>query len=229
MKSKDISITLYFICCFLVIIASVTHDENLMLISKPIIFPAIFFFYLNKTRKINFLFSFALFCFWICDIIILLGFEEKQTKYILSPVFIGYLILLWFAIRDIVKVKLNFIDTLTSVIVLALLIFVFYSLLDMIAPTESKLLIPLIFVGAMLIITATIATYNYVAKNTTSNFYFCIICTCFLISNIFYILCTFIYKTPVFDYISISAQMFSYFFMVKYILNRKNKIKPKIV
>ena len=66
MKDRNPSLILYIAATILVLVAKVFDDEVLMLITKPMVVPAIYYYYLQtKTRDVNVVFSVAVWLFFI--------------------------------------------------------------------------------------------------------------------------------------------------------------------
>ena len=93
MKTSRVALIIYFICCFLAVVADVLRNETLNLISLPFIIPAISFYYLVETKSKNYLLLLFLLCCFIGDSIGLMNFDN-EVYYILVPFFIANLVLL---------------------------------------------------------------------------------------------------------------------------------------
>ena len=112
MRTKQIALILYVMCCLLAIFAAITDNDMLMLLSKPAIIPAILYYYLtSKTTKVNWILFSVLMLNFIGDTIVLLKpayntnyknivlLEIKnQTLIIMIPYFFSYLLLFCFVL-----------------------------------------------------------------------------------------------------------------------------------
>lgn len=220
MKIKTIALYVYFIACITAIVGIIGDFELLTLVAKPVIIPAIYFYYLAIVRKPNLIFTSFLIINFIGDSIVILNLEDPL--FIMIPFFIGYLILLKFVIQDVVTEKLNLTNVGYAIILMAFLMFVLSLLIDIPNDNGFDLALPIIIFGIVLAILVSLATYNYLTDKTISGYYLLIACGCSLISDVFYILYNLHFKIPVLDYINISMQFLSYYLFVKYMLARKN-------
>ena len=225
MKTRMIAFYLYFIACIVTMISIMAEWETMILISKPVIIPTIYFYYLTKTKSPNLLFSIIILLNFIGDSIVLLRLDN--TLYLMIPYFFAYLLMLRFVIKDISGIKHNPTNVLLSVGVMALLAVIVWIVLDIQSEDGMSLLPPMIVYGIVLCALVTLAAYNYFADGSISSFYMLMACACAWGSDIFYVIYNLHFHIPVLNYINSSLQYITYFFLVKYMIARKRPISAK--
>ena len=93
MVKVNSALILYFTAFVLYMIAVIIGSDNLELFSKPIIIPSIYYFYYISVRgKINYLFSFSVWSFFIGEILHLISRDDFNISgliFLLIPYFIN--------------------------------------------------------------------------------------------------------------------------------------------
>lgn len=223
MKTKAIAYYLYFIACFTALFAIIIDNELLLLFSKPMIIPAIYFYYLTKTKKANFPFTIVMMLSFIGDTIILL--KIKDPLFIMVPYYLSYLILIGFIVSDISRTKAVLGNVLLSLLVLLGHALMLYLVLDLQTMDGRKFILPFSIYGITLSLMVTLSVYNYLSDRSISGFYLLIGCGCCLVSDVFYVMYNEHFHIPILSYINSAMQFFTYIFLVKYILKRKTVAK----
>jgi|SRR6218665_1924776 len=226
MKIKTIALNVYFIACIAAVMGVICNFELLTLVSKPVIIPAIYFYYLAIVRKPSLVFTFFLITNFIGDAIVILGLGDPL--FIMVPFFMGYLLLLKFVVEDAIREEVSLANLGYAAVLMGFLMFVLSLLIDIQNDNGFNLVLPIIFFGVVLGILVSIATYNYLTYKTISGYYLLIACGCSLISDVFYILYNLHFHILVLDYINVAMQFLSYYFFVKYMLGRKTSVIAKI-
>lgn len=222
MRTWKVALGLYFIASLLATLAAIFDCDTLKLLSIPTVIPAIFFYYFSVKRqqqRDRYLLAILLLNF-IGDTIVLL--EVRQTEIIMIPYFISNMLLLRFAILDVQKIRFNKQGLLLSVGIFTFLMYTMYELIALFIDSNRELLYPVVVYGLVLGLFGTLAGYCYYAKNSTTSFYMAIAALMCVVSDVFYIMFSLIFHFPSFNYFEFSVQMFSYFFIVKYAILRKN-------
>ena len=219
MKTKAIAYYLYFIACFTALFAIIIDNELLLLFSKPTIIPAIYFYYLTKTKKANFPFTIVMMLNFIGDTIMLL--KIKDPLFIMMPYYLSYLILIGFIVSDISRTKVVLNNVLLSLLVLFGHALMLYMVLDLQTMDGKKFILPFSIYGITLSLMVTLSVYNYLSDRSISGFYLLIGCGCCLVSDVFYVMYNEHFHIPILSYINSAMQFFTYIFLVKYMLKRK--------
>ena len=223
MRTSKVALMLYMVCSILAVTATIIGNETVVLLSKPAVIPAIFFYYLSvkRKRKVDLYFILVLALSFAGDTIALLKLEN-ETEILMIPFFLSYVLLLKFAIEDVRKMKFNISGVLLSVFVFLFLMYILYSLIELFSDTYADLVVPVIIYGVVLGIFVSTAVYCFYSKNSSFTFYLAMAALLSVVSDVFYIMFSLIFHFPSFNYFELTVQLFSYFFIVKYFVLRKN-------
>lgn len=223
MKNIKPAIVLYIIAISITILASYFNNDLLLLIVKPIIIPAIFFYYLQLEKfKVNWLFTAALLSDFITDMIVL--FQIGDAIYtILFLNTIAYLILGYFVISDLSLRNLG--NEKIFYIVLAFVgnYLILYFVLDLIEVSNTILFYAYLIYGLILTTLSSFVGINFFSKNNLKYTYASIMCGCFVLSDAFYALFNYYIKLDAFSILNMITQFASYYYMVKYITSKSIK------
>jgi uncharacterized membrane protein YhhN len=222
MRTRKVALTVYIVSSLLAIIAAMLDDDVLILLAKPAVIPAIFFYYLSIKRRqaVDSYIVLILLLSFVGDTILLLEIED--TKIIMIPYFLSYLILFRFVIMDVQKIKFHTSGLLLSALIFVFLMAITYALIQLLIDTNGELVWPVIIYGMMFSTLASFSGYCYFMGNNTAFLYLAIAVLMSIVSDVFYIMFSLIFHFQSFKYLEFSMQMFSYFFIVKYCVLRKN-------
>jgi len=226
MKISKVALCLFFISSFIALIGVVTNCELLLLFTKPVIIPSVYFYYVSAVRKPSEWFAFFLTFNFIGDTIVMLRLESQL--FIMVPYLISYLLILRSVITDAFKCKPNLPSIAYSLVVFAALLFIVALLIDTRDPVGRKLIFPMIIYGTVLSALVAFSVYNYLVNRTISGLYLLIAAGCSLISDSFYILYNLHFHIQMLNYVNAAMQLLSYFFFVKYMVNRENNLLLKL-
>ena len=223
MRTRKVALGLYITASFLAVLATMLGNDILLTLAKPVVIPAILFYYLaiKRQQPVSFLFLAVLILNFIGDTIVLLELED-QTTIIMIPYFIAYVILLKFSIEDVRKMKCHISGLLLAGFVFCFLMYIMYALIQLFIDTNRELVIPVIIYGIVLAAFGAIAAYCYYIKNSTFTFYLLMAALLSIVSDVFYMVFSFIFHFSAFYYFEFAVQLISYFFIVKYFVLRKN-------
>lgn len=220
MKASKVALILYFLCCFLSVLADMLRNDTLKLVSLPLVIPAISFYYLIETKKKNYLLFLFLFCCFVGDSIGIMNFE-KEVYYILVPFFIGNLALLAMVFQSLEKFKFKIFNIVSLVILVLFVGYLWYSIVDLFLFHELLIRILIIIYGGLLFFVAVIAGYNLICKMNNANLFLAIGVTCIVVSDSFYIVYNYQTQLVVLDVLHFLAQVLSYYFVTKYALTKE--------
>jgi len=226
MKDSKPSLILFLVSAVMTIISRVLEHEMMTLIFKPIVVPAIFYYYLQtKTRRTNFWFAFALWLFFVGDMIMII-FPDYDIVYVMVCGLVSYFILTLFAVADKEKFKFTAFNVGFVLVLLALLGYILFTILHLNAQSIVNNYFIYLAYGIILILLVTVSTINYLTQSNQAFMYLCTMSLCFLVSDLFYAINMFMFgtKLPLIDHINLFAQFMAYFFMVKYFNARRRKI-----
>jgi len=215
------ALILYFVACTVFMLAVVMSNSELMLVSKPVIVPSIFFYYLQEKRiKFNWSYVFMIFLFFIGDMIVLIDLPELFTV-IVVVFLIAYIIFLKGLIDDLANIRLKFINKthlFTLLICVSFLIYLLISSVDMMIASKTEHLWLMILYGIVLLSIGAIASLNYIVRPTRYNTFMILASLSFVVSDIFYILKKDFSEIEILNYLNNFTQIISYYFLTKYYL-----------
>lgn len=213
----------YFVSSILAIIGFVSRNESLLLIAKPIIVPAIFYYYLQRTRfKLDWLFTIAILSSFISDMFVLFKYEDEHIPIAFLNMFV-YLIFLYFLLKDVVFNQEYLKRSLYFVAITAGFLIILYIMLDLIKDVDTFSSHLYVVYGLVLTVLATLSVYTYIFDQNIRSFYALLMCICFITTDIFYTIFNFYLQMQVFIVVNLIAQFVSYYYMVRYITAKKIK------
>ncbi|OCB78620.1 hypothetical protein [Flavobacterium crassostreae] len=227
MKIKTIAKVTYFSAAFFTILWSTIEDKQWMLYSKALVLPSIVFYYLIRTQfKIDFLKG-AIFLFSYLGALYPLLFPDKdETVYILCYLFsnvllLGYLLpnfIKWYSKYSYSLILIVFTSVLLTILAYFILTLQF-----------EKMHIPIFYLVVYAIILSFlvfIAVVEYNRKSNRCNSNLLLLAILYLLSDCFYMFNKFYVPFSIFNFINVSTQVFSYYFLVHFfILNQKEASK----
>jgi hypothetical protein len=224
MKASTPSLILFFVASFFAILFKMLEYDSLVLYAKSIIIPSLFIYYLvSNNYKVTLV---KILIFLLCfmrDVFILLSIKDSALGSFLSILFV-YLILLILSLKDFRGLKFNYKDS-TSILTLVLLLgTICYSVLNLkLEGLDLSFSLYVIF-GVVLTLLSVVVLSNYIKNESYVFVNSMMMCVCFIITDIFFVLYNFYFKLYIFSLISVVTQVLSYFFMVKYFI-AKDQVK----
>lgn len=218
MKANRPSLVLYFIACILVVLFKIMEYDSFMLYIKSIIVPLVFIYYLiTNNYKISWIKSLIfLFCF-VGDIFNLLNFNDSGMGALLSFLLV-YILLLLLAIDDFRYLKFRRNDGGPMFILFLFILAICISILSL---KFEKMVLDFslyIIYGITLSLLTFVSVSNYIKKGNHTFFNLVIMCVCFMVSDVFFVINNFYFKLFAFSFINVVTQIFGYFFMVSYFI-----------
>jgi len=219
MKIKTTAFYLFFLASFVTLIGVILKSDLLLLVTKPIIIPSIFFYYVSSVRKPNLLFILFLVFNFIGDSVVMLRLDNFILTMV--PYFITYLLILSLVIQNISIIEINFKAVGYCAVIFAFLVYILGLLIDLPNENRKTLALPIVIYGILLAFLAIFSVYNYLTFKTISGLYLLIACACALLSDVFFLLYNLHFHIPVLNLINSITQLLSYFFFAKYVIHRK--------
>lgn len=223
MVKVNSALILYFSAFILYVIAVIIGSDNLELFTKPIIIPAIYYYYYISVRgKIDYLFSFSVLSFFIGEILHLISREQFNISGLIF-LLIPYFIVLYFMFKDLIyylkkkKIKLN---TLSFYIIVMLLVYLFFNVFMMMMEENNEEIFVYFFYGIALVLMGVLAFVMLINYNNRTILYAGFMVACFIISDLFF---AFYKKVPdliALKIINVSAQELSFFCYISYFIYR---------
>lgn len=225
MKSKP-ALLLYFIACAVFMLSVIIGNSDLMLISKPVIVPAIFFYYLQERRlHVNWVYACIIGLFFVGDMILLIDSNDYFPIMITLFLF-GYLLYFKGIFDDFIKIRSHFVNKthlLVLLICVFLLVFLQISIMDIVLESKTDYLWLLMIYGVVLVLIGLISSWNYIMHPSGYTTLMILTSLSFIISDVFYILKKESLGIDIFEYLNNLTQALSYYFLTKYFLLKKSK------
>jgi uncharacterized membrane protein YhhN len=223
MDRLNASLILYFASGFLYLLSVIIGSENLSLIAKPIIIPSIVVFYFMEVRnQINLWFVVSLILFFVGDMFYLIN-DLDSFNFGLIFFLLAYLIALLFIFEDfkfLDKKRLISQINLSVIIVFFVLIYLAVTLLSILNNGFSEVFMYYLLFAIELFLMGVFTVFLNLAKGNRKNFFLILAVTSFIISDMFFVINKAIYGLLIFKIVSVFAQVISYYFYVKYMLER---------
>lgn len=217
MKFRSPSLVLYFIATILSIVGVTFDVETLELITKPMIVPSIYFYYVNKTKgEINLLFSIAIFCSFVADMLVLIDLPNGTLPISLLNICM-YSIFTYFIVEDLGFKNIADQNIITLVGLSAFFLFVLYVILDLMKGLDSLTFNVFVVYGVILSSLSALICYNHLNKPSLKSYYALLMCICFIVSDVFFAIYNFYLKIDAFISLNVTGQFVSYYYMVRYI------------
>ena len=230
MKYKYPSLILYAIASVITIISTILEYDWLTFFVKPIIVPAIFYYYLQRNDlKIEGLFFLGILSSYASDVIVLLNFENHQVIITLLNMF-TYVVMLYYVLHDFSVKKIGLQKVIYFVGNLLSFLVVVYIMLTLMSDMTRVSLGIYILYGVIISVLASFAIINHISTHNLKTFYALIMCICFVTTDIFYIVYNFYVGMHVFLLLNLAAQFVSYFYMIHYMTTANpNDIRNDII
>jgi hypothetical protein len=224
MKASTPSLVLFFVASFFAILFKMLEYNSLVLYAKSIIIPSLFIYYLvSNNYRITFIKALVFLLCFMRDVFILLNIKESALGSFLSILFV-YLILLILSLKDFRGLKFNYKDSASILTLVLLLGTICYSVLNLkLEGLDLSFSLYVIF-GIVLTLLSVVVLSNYIKNESYVFVNSMMMCVCFIITDIFFVLYNFYFNLYIFSLISVVTQVLSYFFMVKYFI-AKDQVK----
>lgn len=223
MVKVNSALILYFIAFAFYVIAVIIGSDNLELFTKPIIIPSIYYYYYISVRgKIDYLFSFSVFSFFIGETLHLIN---KEDFYLSGLIFllIPYFVVLYFLVKDLLyylKKKKIILNTISFYITAILLIYLFYNVLMMMVEEGSIAFFIYSLFGLTLFIMGALVFVMQINYTNRTILFSGIMVACFIVSDLFFV---FYKKLPdlfALKIINVTAQELSFYCYISYFIYR---------
>mgnify|MGYP001182294534 CR=1 FL=1 len=217
MKIDKIAFFGYIVLCVVAIIANSFELYGIKLVSKSLLIPVLFFYYIGNVSKISVLPCLYFFFNFLGDSIGVFEFED-EVVYLIVPFFLCNITLILIMLKKLERLKFSFINILSIVIISAFLGYLWWSIVDVFSYRVDDLQYKVGIYGAFLFLISFLASYIIIHRMNLSNLFLLLCVICILISDVFYVVYNFQASIPIFDSILFSCQVFSYLFFVKFII-----------
>ncbi len=193
-------------------------------IAKPIIIPAIFYYYtqINK-NEFSLVLVILLILNFISDMTAVFNYENKGDIIIalnlIANVLLTYYYLFNFSILKNYD-RRNIFQFIFFLICFLIITYIFLTLIPGLNPTK---IVYYIIYGSILSFMGTLSIQNYLATNSLKSFYAMLICISCIITDTSYVIYNFYLPMKIFIIISLGVQFGTYFYLVKYFATKEKK------
>lgn len=225
MKANKPSLILFFLALLCTIIFDWTEQDFFATYAKAIVLPAIFIYFLitneyriRKTEAFIFLFCFIGQVYDLMDV---------EIGGVLSFLVV-YILIVTIFIREHEKIILTKKDILPVSIVVIFIVYLLVSVLSLQFDNMKKFNVIYTIYGIILSILSYYSFVSYITKGTQITLLMSLMAMSYIFSDIFYIFNEYFSYSIVLVLIRDVTQIFAYFFMVEYFLE-KSKIQKKSI
>ncbi len=222
MQDSRPSLYAYIITSLFVLVFYVLRWEDFIMVVKPVIVPAIYYYYIQTTKSpINILFSVALWLFFIADMIEVVD-GAAGIYLIMSCGLLSYLIMFRFAIRDKVRLATNWKSAIIAISIFTLVaIPSAYVILN--TNTTNTVYFDFFTIYAIILISMfCYAIIRVFSSNDTVSRLFLAVVSSMLLSDFLYAYTRYVEFYMVAALVSFVAQFISYYWMVEYFNTRQS-------
>lgn len=227
MNKSTPALILYFAASLIYVLSvAFEWDSLITLLFKPMIFPAIYFYYWQESRfSPYFVSSLVLLLFYVGDMIVLIDSQNAVLPIMLLNLS-AYLILAYSVSKDLLEIKKPKISksmVLSFTIPTVLLFSLLYIALSLVFNASDSGYLSLMLVYGIVVALLSIAIMiYYILKNNTAGFFILTTVFCLILSDLFHVLYNYYDQFHLFTTINVFCQVISFYFTVKYFLYKSH-------
>ena len=219
-RTRYPALILYLVSSVLTIIGLIFELDYLVFLAKPIIAPSIIYYYLQIVNlKFDWLFLIAVLTSFISDMFVLVD-NGISIVVILLNLFV-YFIFINFLLKDFFESKISLKNSHEFLIILLCFFFLLFLIMDLFHNLDRSMYYIYTFYGIILSFLSAIAVYLNLKSQNNRTLNGLLMSICFILSDIFYVLYHYQIKIEIFLVINLIAQIFSYYYMIGYIISKK--------
>lgn len=225
MKPETPSLLLYFFSCVAAVSFNAMGDYTSAIYSKGVLVPSIFIYYLiTNNYKIDLL-KILIFIFSFCGEVYFL-IDNTYTEMIpIVSFLLVYIFILKYVISDFKKIKLYKKDFSPILIAVLLILILFCSILNLQFERMEIDFSLIVIYSSVLAFLSFLSFACFISKPSYSFLNLILMSTCFIISDIFYMLDNFYFTLSTFRILGSSTQVLSYYFLVTYFIEQDKFLK----
>ena len=225
MKIDKIALAFFIFFSIMATVSSALEWNGILLLCKPLIIPALTFYYLGNTKKVSRSVTLFLISCFIGDAIALFNFEH-EIFYLLVPFFVGNLVIIRLAFLECKRFYWDAINVVSLLLILLLLGYLWVTVVSFFWDETGFLFFAIAIFGLTLLVMNVLTAYNGLSSMKFSNLYLLLTSISILVSQVFYVLYTIKIQLDILDLIHQLCHYLSYLSLVLFILNYpKYKVK----
>lgn len=221
MQDSQPSLYAFIFTSICVVILVVMELQDLISVVKPVIVPAIFYYYTQTTnRPISVFFTVALSLFFMADMAEV--FDSSDHIYLIMACgLISYIIMFRYALREKIRLIFSFKTIITAFAIFSTSVVLSSNLIIGSAIKNSEYLFFFIIYAIVIIVMVSYGIVRRLSNYARSSKFFLAMALLMFISDLLYTYCHYVTYYKIVAVISLIAQFSSYYFMVEYYNSRK--------
>lgn len=219
MKKEKLILLIALIVGTFSVIANTFGNRELVMVTRLVFVPLIYFYYYIKVQKIGWAPTFIILLFFLTDYV---NFCVDDS--FLALLFIGifnYSIFLIYGLKDMVKFKVTYMNVITLVIIISLVIFLYVNVLDIALLELGRYKIPLSIYGIVLALSAIVASYNLNYRNRSHDLMYFFCAATFIFTDVAYLINVYYFRFQMLIFLNSILQLLSYYFIARYFLMKE--------
>nr|WP_315223358.1 hypothetical protein [uncultured Flavobacterium sp.] len=224
MKPNRPSLILYFLALFATLFFDFFNLEFVGMYAKTIVVPSIFFYFLVSNQYvITKQEGLVFFCCFLGEVFDLMDVEISEMGSLFSFMIVYFILLKMILIDDSIKIKINKIDLLPTLMIILFISYLLISILSLEFDKMSQFKIQYGGYGFILSFLSIVSFIEYITKGTNIALVMSVMSVCFIVSDLFYIFSQYYPFSDILVVIKDLCQILSYYFMTRYLLIKKTK------
>ncbi|WP_128755318.1 hypothetical protein [Aquimarina sediminis] len=222
MSVEKLVYQLFYITGILTLMTSVFADR-LIVVFKPLVVVALCVIYLIKTKQKNYLVIVTMLLIMVIEVLTAKDFVKyfRVLNILLSVYYILNIVLLWKSFKRI-KVRLKKIFTIQLLITMVLIVYVLFSVADLILPQVHDDGVYLFILIVCFTVFIGVCYYIYLNSKTVVSSSLMVAASCFLIVNIITALNSLYVFLEVFVLIANFLQISGQYFLIKFFIEQQS-------
>lgn len=217
---KITRLALFLYCLFVVVstLANFMEWNGLKLLTKPLVIPALTFFYLGNVKKVTLLPALFLFFCFIGDAVALMDFDG-EILYLMGPFFCANLIVAIMAWQVREKWSWDAFNGLSILVAFIFLLYLWKTVVSFFEDDATPMQAYVGIFGLSLVVMNTITAFNCICRMRLSHLFLLLAAVAILVSQVFYVIYNFEFRLVVLDTIHFICQNLSYLFLVLFVMH----------
>lgn len=218
MKITKIALFLFFLFSTTATVANFMNWDGLKLLTKPLIIPALTFYYLGNIKKVALLPALFLFFCFVGDSVALMDFDH-EILYLMGPFFIANILISIMAWKVRERFRWNAFNVFSLALIVAFLLYLWKTVVSFFENDKTNMPLYVGLFGFTLVVMNVLSAFNIISRMRLSNLYLALATIAILVSQVFYVIYNYEFKLIVLDTIHFICQNLSYLFLVLFVIH----------
>jgi len=225
MKASTPSLVLFFVTSTLAVLFRLGGYEMTELCCRSVIVPSLFIYYfVSNNYRISAYKIIIFLALFIRDVLNVIKIKESAFWAFICVLFV-YVLLLNVAFKEVKKFKFDLKDSASILIIFLGIGTICYSVLNLKLENLELNFFWYVIFGIVLSLLSIVSILNYTKNGNHVFFSALLMCICYMISDIFFVVFKFYFYTRAFALISLITQFLSYFLMVNYFIEKDRLVE----